>query len=174
MVDIKASPIESPAKRSQEKSMNDLIQQLRDGADAPHLSIGQAWNLLGEAADALAAQSAAMEGLQSALDARIEDHEKLIRDYAKRGEWIKGQNEQIERMDEILERLTRERDHATVIVGELAALIPLDATIAATRTGTTMIRWFKDQFAERDRLHAGHMSDAERLAREALKGEKHE
>ena len=33
--------------------MTDLIQQLRDGADAPHLSIGQAWDLLGEAADAL-------------------------------------------------------------------------------------------------------------------------
>ena len=33
--------------------MTDLTQQLRDGADAPHLSIGQAWDLLGEAADAL-------------------------------------------------------------------------------------------------------------------------
>lgn len=42
------------------------------------------------------------------------------------------------------ERLTRERDHATVLVGELAALIPLKETITATRTGATMVQWFKE------------------------------
>lgn len=41
-------------------------------------------------------------------------------------------------------RLTRERDQATLVVGELAALIPLSETIEATRTGATMVQWFKE------------------------------
>lgn len=43
------------------------------------------------------------------------------------------------------ERLMRERDQASAIVGELAALIPLSETIEATQTGTAMIRWFKER-----------------------------
>lgn len=33
---------------------------------------------------------------------------------------------------------------AIAIIGELAALIPLSETIEATRTGATMIQWFKE------------------------------
>lgn len=33
---------------------------------------------------------------------------------------------------------------AAVLVGELAALIPLSETVEATRTAGTMVQWFKD------------------------------
>ena len=64
--------------------MSDLIQRLREGADAPHLSIGQAWNLLSEAADEL---------------------ELFI-------EWKKVEMEEARCAEKEIERLTRERDEA--------------------------------------------------------------
>jgi hypothetical protein len=42
------------------------------------------------------------------------------------------------------DRLTRKHDHATAVVGELAALVPISETIEATRTGATMVQWFKE------------------------------
>jgi hypothetical protein len=55
---------------------------------------------------------------------------------------------------ETAERLRRQRDQATAVLGELAAIIPLRETIAATRTGETMIQWFKERLAENERLRA--------------------
>jgi hypothetical protein len=45
---------------------------------------------------------------------------------------------------------------STAIVGELAALIPLSETVEATRTGATMIAWFKAHLRTADEPSAVH------------------
>lgn len=62
-----------------------------------------------------------------------------------------------------LRKLSAERDQATAIVGELAALVRLDKTIEATRTGATLIQYFKDLTAERDFYREAEQDKAEQL-----------
>lgn len=55
--------------------------------------------------------------------------------------------------DEV-DQIAAERAAFATIVGEIAALLPLSETVKATATGWTMLAWFKNALAERERLKA--------------------
>jgi hypothetical protein len=92
--------------------VSDLIQRLREGADAPHLSIGQAWNLLSEAADELERLTQAAEAAKLAASAASRERDEALMQASvagtETGAYWKGHDEAMHgvatRWQEALER----------------------------------------------------------------------